>query len=77
MKDKIKVSVIGPLSISDSEFNKILQEHGFVLDEISKDTKYVITNEVTETKEITKAKKLGVEIISEVRFRNTFTIGRE
>lgn len=72
--DRIKVAVTGSLSIPRKQFEKVLEEHGFVLGDITKDTKYLIANEVSESSKFKKAQKLGIEIISEAKFRNTFSV---
>ena len=73
---RIPIVVDGSLSISTSQFQKVLEQNGFILeDNISRDTKYLICNEVSDSLKYKKAKTLGIEIISEAKFRNTFSIG--
>ena len=72
--DSIKVAITGSLSsMSRKQFEALLNAHGFILGDITKDTKYLITNEANPTSsKAIKASKLGIEIISESDFRNKF-----
>lgn len=72
---RIKVAVTGSLSIPRKQFEKILNDNGFVLGDINKDTKYLITdNPNSGSSKNAKADKLGVEKITEDAFRAKFNI---
>ena len=72
---RIKVAVTGSLSIPRKQFEKILNDNGFVLGDINKDTKYLITdNPNSGSSKNAKADKLGVEKITEEAFRAKFNI---
>ena len=72
---KIKVAITGSLSIPRKQFEKLLNDNGFILGDITKDTKYLITDnpEGNSSKNV-KATQLGVEKISEANFREKFNI---
>ena len=72
--EKIKVAITGSLeSMTRSQFEKILNEHGFVLGNITKDTKYLITNTPNSgSSKNAMADKLGIEKITEAEFRGRF-----
>lgn len=73
---RIPIVVDGSLTISTSQFQKVLEQNGFILeDNITRDTRYLICNEVSDSSKFRKAKTLGIEIVSEAKFRNTFLIG--
>jgi DNA ligase (NAD+) len=67
---RIKVAITGSLnSMTRSQFEKILNANGFVLGDITKDTKYLITNTPDSgSSKNAKADKLGVEKITEADF---------
>lgn len=72
---RIKVAVTGSLSIPRKQFEKILNDNGFILGDINKDTKYLITdNPNSGSSKNAKADKLGVEKITEEAFRAKFNI---
>ena len=72
---RIKVAVTGSLSIPRKQFEKILNDNGFVLGDINKDTKYLITdNPNSGSSKNAKADKLGIEKITEEAFRAKFNI---
>jgi DNA ligase (NAD+) len=73
--DRIKVAITGSLSISRKEFEKLLNEHGFVLDDMKKDTQYLITdNPNSGSSKNAKADKLGIPKLTEAEFRAKFNI---
>jgi len=73
---RISVVLDRSLSIPINQFKEVLEQNGFILeDNISRDTKYLICNEASDSLQYKKAKTLGIEIISEAKFRNTFSIG--
>lgn len=74
--EKIKVAITGSLeSMPRNKFEKILNEHGFVLvSDITKDTKYLITNTSSTSSKYTKALKLNIPIISEADFRKKYNL---
>ena len=71
--DMIKVAVTGKLSVKRSDFEAELKSNGYALSDISKDTKFLITDnpDGNSSKNI-KADKLGVVKISESDFRNKY-----
>ena len=66
-KDSIPVCITGKLGVSRKEFEKRLNDNGYVLkDDITGKTKFLITNEATGTSsKHKKADKLGIPKISE------------
>lgn len=72
---KIKVAITGSLSIPRKQFEQLLNDNGFILGDITKDTKYLITDnlEGNSSKNV-KATKLGIEKITEVDFRAKFNL---
>jgi len=72
---RVKVAVTGSLSIPRKQFELLLNDNGFVLGDITKDTKYLITDDPNgnSSKNI-KASKLGIEKITEAEFRARFNI---
>ena len=72
---RIKVAITGSLSIGRKEFEKLLNEHGFILGDISKDTKYLITNTPESgSSKNAKADKLGIKKITESAFRAEYNL---
>lgn len=72
---KIKVAITGSLSISRKQFEQLLNDNGFVLGDINKDTKYLITDTPNSgSTKNAKADKFGVEKITEEAFRARFNI---
>ena len=71
---KIKVAITGSLeSMTRNQFEKLLNEKGFILGDITKDTKYLITNTPDSgSGKNAKADKLGIEKITEADFRARF-----
>ena len=71
--DAVKVAITGSLSIPRKDFEKLLEANGFKLGDISKDTKYLITNTPnSNSSKNAKADKLGIEKITEEEFRSRF-----
>lgn len=72
---RIKVAVTGSLSIGRKDFEKLLNEHGFILGDISKDTKYLITNTPDSgSSKNARADKLGIKKITESAFRAEYNL---
>ena len=73
--DRIKVAITGSLSVPRKQFEKLLNENGFLLADITKDTKYLITDDPNGSSSKNKrATQLGIEKITETDFRTKFTI---
>lgn len=69
-QDMIKVAITGKLSVPRKEFEQYLNDNGYVLAEIAKDTKYLITDDPTSnSSKNKKADQLGIQKISEHKFR--------
>lgn len=72
---RIKVAITGSLSIGRKDFEKLLNEHGFILGDITKDTKYLITNTPDSgSGKNAKADKLGITKITESAFRAKYNL---
>lgn len=72
---KIKVAITGALSIPRKSFEQLLNNNGFVLGDVTKDTKYLITEDPNSNSgKNAKADKLGIEKITEADFRARFNI---
>lgn len=73
---RIKVAITGSLnSMTRSQFEKILNANGFILGDITKDTKYLITNTPDSgSSKNAKADKLGVEKITETDFISKYNL---
>ena len=70
---KGKVAITGKLSIKRSEFEKELRAAGYDPAEISKDTKFLITdNPNSSSSKNKKADQWGIEKITEQEFRNRY-----
>lgn len=70
-KDKVKVAITGKLSVKRSEFEEFLRDHGYEVSSISKETKYLITdNPLSGSSKNLKADKLGICKITEKDFRD-------
>lgn len=70
---KGKVAITGKLSVKRSEFEKELKEFGYVPTEISKDTKFLITdNPNGSSSKNKKADAWGIVKISEQQFRKEY-----
>jgi len=68
-----KVAITGKLSVKRSDFEKLLQSKGWTVGDISKDTKYLITDDPnSNSSKNQKADKLGVTKITEKEFRRKF-----
>lgn len=68
-----KVAITGKLSVKRSDFEKELAAHGFVPGEISKDTKFLITdNPDSASSKNKKADAWGITKITETEFRNKY-----
>lgn len=71
--DTIKVAITGSLSVARKDFEKLLEDKGFKLGDITKDTKYLITNTPeSNSSKNAKADKLGIKKITEADFREKF-----
>ena len=72
---RIKVAITGSLSIPRKQFEQILNENGFILADITKDTKYLITDDPNGSSSKNKrATQLGIEKITEADFRAKFNL---
>ena len=73
---RIKVAITGSLEYgSRKDFEKLLNDNGFVLGDLTKDTKYLITNTSDSgSSKNAKADKLGIEKITESDFRKKFKL---
>lgn len=68
--EKIKVAITGSLSIPRKQFEQLLNNNGFILSDITKDTKYLITEDPNGSSSKNKrATQLGIEKITEADFR--------
>ena len=72
MKEAIKVAITGKLSVSRSSFEKELAAKGFIAGNISKDTKFLIADELSNSSKCKFAQEHGIPIITESEFRTTF-----
>lgn len=71
--EKGKVAITGKLSIKRSEFEKELRAAGYAPAEISKDTKFLITdNPNSSSSKNKKADQWGIEKITELDFRHRY-----
>ena len=72
---RIQVAITGSLSISRKQFETLINSKGFVVGSITKDTKYLITDDPNSgSSKNAKADKLGIEKITEADFRQKFNI---
>lgn len=72
-ESKGKVAITGKLSVKRSEFEKELKAAGYVSSEISKDTKFLITdNPNSSSSKNKKADAWGIVKISEQQFRKEY-----
>lgn len=70
---RIKVAITGSLSIPRKQFESLLNANGFALGDVTKDTKYLITEDPNSNSgKNAKADKLGIEKITEEDFRAKF-----
>ena len=70
MPSKGKVAITGNLSVKRSEFEKELRDNGYQVGDISKHTKFLITDDPnSNSSKNLKADKLGIEKITESEFR--------
>lgn len=69
----VKVAVTGKLSVKRNQFESELKSHGYLLGDISKDTKFLITDDPnSSSSKNKKADQLGIEKITEADFRNRY-----
>lgn len=69
----VKVAVTGKLSVPRSAFEKELSEHGYIIADVSKDTRFLITDDPnSNSSKNQKADKLGVTKITEHEFRKEY-----
>lgn len=72
-ESKGKVAITGKLSVKRDIFEKELRDAGWLLGEISKDTKYLITdNPNSSSSKNKKADQWGIEKITESEFRSKY-----
>jgi DNA ligase (NAD+) len=70
---KAKVAITGKLSVKRSDFEKELKQFGYIVGDISKDTKFLITdNPNSNSSKNIKADKLGIVKITEADFRSKY-----
>ena len=70
---QIPVAITGKLSVTRSAFAKELAEHGYKVADISKSTKFLITDDPNSaSSKNKKADKLGIVKISEEDFRSSY-----
>jgi NAD-dependent DNA ligase len=70
---KGKVAITGKLSVKRSEFEKELKSAGFTPADISKDTKFLITDDPhSSSSKNKKASDWGIEKLSEHEFRSRY-----
>jgi len=70
---RIKVAITGSLSMPRKQFESLLNANGFILGDVTKDTKYLITEDPNSNSgKNAKADKLGIEKITEDDFRIKF-----
>lgn len=70
---KGKVAITGKLSVKRSDFEAQLKSAGYSVGDISKDTKFLITDDPnSNSSKNMKADKLGIEKITEVDFRDQY-----
>lgn len=73
VKQSVKVAITGKLSVSRSSFEKELSAKGFIAGNISKDTKYLITDDPEGNSSKNKfASEHNIEKITELEFRKRF-----
>lgn len=73
--EKIKVAITGSLSVPRKQFEQLLNDNGFILGDITKDTKYLLTDDPNSgSAKNAKADKLGVTKITEADFRARFNL---
>lgn len=71
---RIKVAITGSLSVPRKQFEQLLNNNGFTLGDITKDTKYLIADASSTSSKYTKALKLNIPIISEAEFRKKYNL---
>ena len=70
---KGKVAITGKLSVKRADFEKELRAHGYEAKEISKDTKFLITDDPnSSSSKNKKADQWGIVKISEEEFRTQY-----
>lgn len=75
IEEKGKVAITGKLSIKRSDFEKELRRAGYTLAEISKDTKFLITDDPnSSSSKNKKASEWGIEKITEEDFRRMYLV---
>lgn len=72
-KELVKVAVTGKLSVKRAKFEEELSKIGYVIGELSKDTKFLITdNPNSSSSKNKKADQWGITKISEAEFRGRY-----
>lgn len=72
---RIKVAITGSLSVPRKQFEQLLNDNGFILGDITKDTKYLLTEDPNSgSSKNAKADKLGIEKLTEAEFRERFNL---
>lgn len=73
IEPKCKVAITGKLSVKRSQFESELKSAGFSVGDMSKDTKYLITDDPNSaSSKNAKANKWGIEKITEIEFRKKY-----
>ena len=76
VQSKGKVAITGKLSVKRSDFETELRNNGWSVGDISKDTKFLITDDPTSaSSKNQKADKLGITKITEADFRTKYMKG--
>ena len=71
--EAVKVAITGKLSVKRADFEKELKSKGFLPGDISKETKYLITDDPNgNSGKNQKANQLGIEKVTEEEFRKRF-----
>ena len=72
-KSKCKVAVTGKLSVKRSVFEQELDDAGYILGNITRDTKFLITDDPnSSSSKNKKADEWGITKITESQFRNEY-----
>ncbi len=73
VENKIKVAITGKLSVKRADFEKELKAYGYIAGDISKDTRFLITDDPSSnSSKNQKADKWGIAKITEEEFRKNY-----
>jgi len=70
--EKGQVAITGRLSMPRDKFQKMLREHGWKVGSITKNTKFLIANQPSNSSKFRKARELGIKVVSEEEFVNNY-----